>query len=104
MDKVITESGKLSEPLYLFNSRPGTGISQSQDSSKRLVWADVYLAGIKTQTSMLSVNKSVEYLAEVWELSYKGETHAEYKGVSYKIEAVLPASSSLKVKLALRRK
>lgn len=104
MDKVITESGKLSKPLYLFNSAPGTGISRSHDSPKRLVWADVYLAGIKTQTSMLAVNKSVEYLAEVWEQSYNGETHAEFKGVSYKIETVLPAKSSDKVKLVLTRK
>lgn len=104
MNKVITESGKLSKPLYLFNCTPGTGISQSQDSPKRLVWADIYLAGIRTQTSMLAVNKSIEYLAEVWEQSYNGETHAEYKGVTYKIETVLPAQSPDKVKLALKRK
>lgn len=104
MSKINAESGKLSKPLFLFNSKPGTGISQSQDTSKRRVWADVYLAGIRTQTSMLAVNKSVEYLAEVWERSYRGETHAEYKGVTYKIESVLPAAYPLKVKLALRRK
>ena len=104
MDKLNAESGKLSEPLYLFTSTPAPGVSKSQDTPKRLVWADIYLAGIRTQVSMLSVNKSVEFLAEVWKRSYKGESHAEYKGVRYKIESVLPAQSDLKVKLVLRRK
>ena len=104
MGKAVAESGKLSKPIYLFNSKPGTGISMSQDSPKRRVRADVYLAGVRTQTSMLAVNKSVEYLAEVWERSYRGESHAEYNGVTYKIESVLPAQSNLKIKLALKRK
>lgn len=104
MSKVVAESGKLSTPILLFNSKPGTGISAARDSPKRRVMADVYLAGIRTQTAMLAVNKSVEYLAEVWERSYKGETHAVCKGVVYRIESVLPAQSNLKIKLALKRK
>ena len=104
MSRLNAESGKLSKPLFLINSSPGPGISMSQDTPKRKVWANVYLAGIRTQTSMLAVNKSVEYLAEVWERSYKGESHAEYNGIKYKIESVLPAESPLMVKLALRRK
>lgn len=104
MSELISGTGKMSTPIKLFNSKPGRGISQSQDTPKRTVWADLYLAGIKTQTSMLAVNKSAEYVAEIWKKSYQNESHAVIDGVTYKVESVLPAKDKLRIKLLLARK
>ena len=104
MSELISGTGKMTTPLELFTIIPGKGVSQSHETPKRMVKADVYLAGIKTQTSMLAVNKSVEYIAEMWKLSYKNESHAVFEGVTFKVSSVLPGKDKFRIKLLLTRK
>lgn len=95
--------GGMNELITLFTLTPGKGTNPPTESGKRTVWADVYLSGIKTQASMMSVGKKTEKTAELWKESYKNETHADYGGEKYKIEAVLPSRDKYRLKLLLSR-
>lgn len=95
--------GGMNELISIFFITPSKGTAPPIETKKRTIWADVYLAGIKTQASMMSVGKKTEHTAEVWKESYKNETHVEYNGIKYKIEAVLPGRDKYRIKLLLSR-
>lgn len=95
--------GNMQKHISLFFITPSKGTNPPTESEKRTVWADVYLTGIRTQASMMSAGKTTEYTAEVWKESYKNETHAEFDGEKYKIEAVLPGRDKYRLKLLLSR-
>lgn len=95
--------GKMNSRLTLFNITPGRGNTPSAESDRRTVWADVGMVGVVTQYNAQSAGKKAELSAVMWAKSYKNETHAEYRGVKYKIDSVGPSENEMKIKLILTR-
>lgn len=90
------------EKLTLIKITPGMG-SQEDIISRKKVWADVHEVGVSIKYRAQMASRKAELQAVVWRREYDDQTHAEIRGVKYRIEEIGRADNDLHLKLILAK-
>lgn len=91
------------ERLTLFTLITGMGTASPEETERRRVWAEVTDVGVTTKYTALAAGISAELSAVMHRSEYKGESHAEYRGVIYRISETGRAENDRHVKLILSK-
>ena len=89
--------------IRLFTAISGKGSDGSTEFGSEYVWADVTDMGVTVKYAAAAAGYSAELQAIMYRREYKGQTHAEYNGKTYKISSTGRAENDLHIKLILSR-
>lgn len=89
--------------IKLLKLKRGTGSSGYSVECSRVIWAKVSDVGITTKLSAEAAGKSAELQAYCHRKEAEGFTHAEYKGVRYRIDSTGAADNERHIRMILTK-
>lgn len=89
--------------ITLLTLAPQSGFSESAETARAVVWANVSEPGVTVKFAALQAGQTVSLTVIMWRKEFKDYTHCEIDDVRYKIIETGAAQNELHVKLLLER-